>query len=310
MIYNSILETIGKTPLVRLNRLPGKATAEIFAKLEYFNPGGSVKDRMALALIEDGETRGQLKPGGTIVEPTSGNTGIGLALVAAVRGYNCILVMPESMSLERRKMIASLGAKVELTPADGGMKGALARADELLDEIEGAWSPGQFSNPANPEMHRRTTGPEIWQQTEGRLHYLVAGIGTGGTLTGSVRFLKEKDPGIRAVAVEPADSPVLSGGAGGPHRIQGIGAGFIPEVVDRELLDEIITVESEKAIEISRLLSREEGITAGISAGAAVQAALELAARPGMDRKRIVVIIPDTSERYLSTVLFEDSDGA
>ncbi len=310
MIYNSILETIGKTPLVRLNRLPGKATAEIFAKLEYFNPGGSVKDRMALALIEDGETRGQLKPGGTIVEPTSGNTGIGLALVAAVRGYNCILVMPESMSLERRKMIASLGAKVELTPADGGMKGALARADELLDEIEGAWSPGQFSNPANPEMHRRTTGPEIWQQTEGRLHYLVAGIGTGGTFTGSVRFLKEKDPGIRAVAVEPADSPVLSGGAGGPHRIQGIGAGFIPEVVDRELLDEIITVESEKAIEISRLLSREEGITAGISAGAAVQAALELAARPGMDRKRIVVIIPDTSERYLSTVLFEDSDGA
>ncbi|WP_298727508.1 cysteine synthase A [uncultured Ferrovibrio sp.] len=306
-VYNSIVDTIGATPLVRINRLAQEAgaKADLLAKLEFFNPLASVKDRIGIAMIEAMENSGKLKPGATIVEPTSGNTGIALAFVAAAKGYRLILVMPESMSLERRKMLKFLGAELELTPAPLGMKGALARADELLKEIPGAVMPQQFENPANPDIHRSTTAEEIWTDTEGKVDVVISGVGTGGTLTGVGSVLKQRKPGLRMVAVEPEDSPVISGGKAGPHKIQGIGAGFIPGNLDTKLIDEVITIGNETAFETSRRLARLEGIPAGISSGAAMAAALEVASRPGMEGKTVVVIIPSFAERYLSTALFD-----
>jgi cysteine synthase A len=306
-VYDSIVDTIGATPLVRINRLAREANAraDLLAKLEFFNPLNSVKDRIGIAMIEAMERAGKLKPGATIVEPTSGNTGIALAFVAAAKGYRLILVMPESMSLERRKMLKFLGAELELTPPALGMKGALARADELLKEIPGSVMPQQFENPANPEIHRGTTAEEIWVDTAGKVDVVVSGVGTGGTLTGVGSVLKQKKPGLRMVAVEPEDSPVISGGKAGPHKIQGIGAGFIPGNLDTKLIDEIITIGNETAFETSRRLARLEGIPAGISSGAAIAAGLEVAARPGMEGKTVVVIIPSFAERYLSTALFD-----
>jgi len=306
-VYDSIVDTIGATPLVRLNRLAKEAgaKADLLAKLEFFNPLNSVKDRIGIAMIEAMERTGKLKPGATIVEPTSGNTGIALAFVAAAKGYRLILVMPESMSLERRKMLKFLGAELELTPPGLGMKGALARADELLKEIPGSVIPQQFENPANPEIHRGTTAEEIWVDTAGKVDVVVSGVGTGGTLTGVGSVLKERKPSLRMVAVEPEDSPVISGGKAGPHKIQGIGAGFIPGNLDTKLIDEIITIGNETAFETSRKLARLEGIPAGISSGAAIAAGLEIAARPGMEGKTVVVIVPSFAERYLSTALFD-----
>lgn len=306
-VYDSIVDTIGATPLVRINRLAKEsgARAELLAKLEFFNPLNSVKDRIGIAMIEAMERAGKLKPGATIVEPTSGNTGIALAFVAAAKGYRLILVMPESMSLERRKMLRFLGAELELTPPGLGMKGALARAEDLLKEIPGSVMPQQFENPANPDIHRNTTAEEIWVDTAGKVDVVVSGVGTGGTLTGVGSVLKQKKPGVRMVAVEPEDSPVISGGKAGPHKIQGIGAGFIPGNLDTKLIDEIVTIGNETAFETSRRLAKLEGIPAGISSGAAMAAGLEIAARPGMEGKTVVVIIPSFAERYLSTALFD-----
>jgi len=296
-------QTIGSTPMVRLRRLSAATGAELLAKVESMNPLGSVKDRVAVAMVDDAEQHGILQPGGTIVEPTSGNTGIGLAFVSASRGYKLILTMPESMSIERRKLLIHLGAELVLTPATEGMKGAIARAREIQQQTTGAWMPDQFANSANPAMHRRTTGPEIWQQCEGRIDAFVAGVGTGGTISGVGGFLKERHPAVHVVAVEPAASPVLSGGTPGPHKIQGIGAGFVPDNLDRSVIDEIMTVDNEEAIKQAQTLARTEGILCGISCGAALSGALRLTERTEFQGKRIVVILPDTGERYLSTDL-------
>ena len=307
-IYNSITDTIGDTPLVRLARLPQKAgvKADILLKLEFFNPIASVKDRIGVAMIDALEREGKIKPGvTTLIEPTSGNTGIALAFVAAARGYKLILTMPESFSIERRKMLALLGAELVLTEAAKGMKGAIAKAQELLNTIPDAVSPGQFENPANPEIHRRTTAEEIWNDTDGKVDVLVAGSGTGGTITGVGQVLKKRKPGFKVVAIEPEDSPVLSGGKPGPHKIQGIGPGFVPAILDRSVIDEIVTISNGTALETARQVAREEGIPVGISSGAAIAAALEIGARPEYAGKTIVTIVPDFAERYLSTALFE-----
>jgi len=300
---DTVLELIGHTPVVRLQRMPAPGSATIWAKLEGANPGGSVKDRIGLAMIEAAERDGLLKPGGVIVEPTSGNTGIGLAMVAAVKGYRLILTMPETMSVERRTLLAAYGAEIVLTPGAEGMRGAVARAEELVRQNPGYFMPQQFKNPANPEVHRRTTAVEILQQVDGPIHAFVAGVGTGGTLTGVGEVLKERYPTIQIVAVEPAGSPVLSGGQPGPHQIQGIGAGFVPDVLNRDVVDEIIAITDEEAIETARRLARQEGLLVGISSGAAAFAALRVAERLG-DGQTVVVILPDTGERYLSTELF------
>jgi cysteine synthase A len=306
-IYDSIVGTIGATPLVRLSRFAADAgiEAEIIGKLEYFNPLASVKDRIGIAMIEAMEQQGKLKKGTVMVEPTSGNTGISLAFVAAAKGYRLILVMPESMSVERRKMLKLLGAELELTPADKGMKGAIAKAEELISSLPDAVMPGQFDNPANPDIHRKTTAEEIWRDTGGEFDMLVFGVGTGGTLTGCAEVLKQRKPDIRIVAVEPEDSPILSGGDPGPHKIQGIGAGFVPAVLEVDAIDEIIQIANETSFTVARNVARLEGVTVGISSGAALAASLELAARPEMKGKRIIVILPDFAERYLSTALFE-----
>jgi cysteine synthase A len=306
-IYDNITETIGSTPLVRLHRLAEQAgaKAQVLAKLEFFNPLSSVKDRIGVAMIEALEAEGKLKPGATLIEPTSGNTGIALAFVAAAKGYRLILCMPESMSIERRKMLLILGAELELTPPEKGMRGAINRAEELVKEIPGAVIPQQFANPANPAIHRVTTAEEIWNDTAGAVDAVVAGVGTGGTITGIGAVLKKLKPGVRMIAVEPEDSPVLSGGQPGPHKIQGIGAGFVPPILDRALIDEVITIGNETAFETSRQSAKLEGIACGISSGAALSAALEVAARPEMAGKTIVVIIPSFAERYLSTALFD-----
>jgi len=306
-IYGSITETIGDTPLVKLNRIADErgVKATILAKLEFFNPIASVKDRIGVAMIEALEASGAIKPGATLIEPTSGNTGIALAFVAAARGYRLILVMPETMSVERRKMLALMGAELELTPGPLGMKGAIARAEELKASIPGAVIPQQFENPANLAIHRATTAEEIWNDTNGKVDIFVSGVGTGGTITGVGQVLKKYKPAVKVVAVEPEDSPVLSGGAPGPHKIQGIGAGFVPGILDRSVIDEVITVGNQTAFDTARKLARLEGIPTGISAGAATAAALELGSRPENAGKTIVVIIPSFAERYLSTALFE-----
>jgi cysteine synthase len=306
-VYNSITDTIGDTPLVRLNRLPAErgVQATILAKLEFFNPISSVKDRIGVAMIDALEASGALKPGGTLIEPTSGNTGIALAFAAAARGYRLILVMPETMSLERRKMLVFLGAELVLTPGPGGMRGAIAKAEELKNEIAGSIIPQQFENPANPAIHRKTTAEEIWNDTQGAVDIVISGVGTGGTITGVGQVLKAKKPSVKMVAVEPEDSPVLSGGQAGPHKIQGIGAGFVPGILDRGVIDEVVTVGNQTAFETARALAKAEGIPAGISSGAAIAAALEVGARPENAGKTIVVIIPSFAERYISSALFE-----
>ena len=307
-VYESVDQLVGHTPLLELRRVEEahEVSARILGKLEYFNPAGSIKDRIAKAMIDDAEAGGILKPGATIIEPTSGNTGIGLASIAAARGYQLILTMPETMSVERRNLIKAYGAKIVLTDGAKGMTGAIEKANELAAEIEGSFIPGQFINPANPAIHKATTGPEIWQDTDGTVDILVAGVGTGGTLTGIGQYLKEQNPKVKLVAVEPSDSPVLSEGRAGSHKIQGIGAGFVPEVLDTTLYDEVITVESDDAFAIGREIGREEGVLVGISSGAAVWAALELAKRRENEGKTIVAILPDTGERYLSTPMFAD----
>ncbi len=307
-IYTTADQLIGGTPLLELTHLE-KAyglEARILAKLEYFNPAGSVKDRIAKAMIEDAEAKGLLKPGATIIEPTSGNTGIGLASVAAARGYKIIITMPETMSVERRQLMKAYGAELVLTEGAKGMKGAIAKADELAKEIPNAFIPGQFVNPANPAVHKATTGPEIWEDTGGKVDIFVAGVGTGGTITGVGEYLKEQNPAVRVVAVEPAGSPVLSKGTGGSHKIQGIGAGFVPDVLNTAVYDEIIAVENEDAFAAGKLVGRSEGVLVGISSGAAVWAATELAKRPENKGKTIVALLADTGDRYLSTPLFED----
>jgi len=306
-IYDSITDTIGDTPVVRLNRLPAQrgVKAHILAKLEFFNPIASVKDRIGVSMIDALERDGRIKPGGTLIEPTSGNTGIALAFVAAARGYRLILTMPETMSIERRKMLALLGAELVLTPGPQGMRGAIGKAEELNREIPGSVIPQQFAHPANPEIHRRTTAEEIWNDTHGGIDVLVAGVGTGGTVTGVGQVLKPRKPSLRIVAVEPEDSPVLSGGQPGPHKIQGIGAGFVPEVLDRSVIDEVVTVSNQAAFDTARAVARLEGIPVGISSGAAVAAALEVGARPEMSGKTVVVVIPSFAERYISSALFE-----
>lgn len=308
-IKESVLELVGETPVLKLNRY-GKERAEgvtILAKLEYLNPAGSAKDRIALAMVEDAEAKGVLRPGGTIIEPTSGNTGIGLAMVAAAKGYRAILTLPDTMSMERRNLLAAYGAELVLTEGAKGMRGAIEKADELKDSIPGAVILGQFVNPANPEAHRRTTGPEIWKQTQGRVDIFVAGVGTGGTITGVGEYLKSRNPAVRVVAVEPASSPVLSKGMAGPHKIQGIGAGFVPEALNTEVYDEIITVENEDAFAEGKAFALSEGILVGISSGAALKAALILAERPENAGKNIVVLLPDSGDRYLSTPLFSNN---
>ncbi|HUF85989.1 MAG TPA: cysteine synthase A [Thermohalobaculum sp.] len=306
-IYDNITQTIGSTPLVRLARLQAQlgVAAEICAKLEFFNPVGSVKDRIGVSMIDALEAAGRLNPGSTIIEPTSGNTGIALAFAGAARGYQVILVMPDSMSLERRKMLALLGARLELTPAEEGMKGAIARAQALAARIEGAVIPQQFENPANPQVHIETTAEEIWVDTGGEVDVFVSGVGTGGTITGVGQVLKARRPTVRIVAVEPEDSPVLSGGEPGPHKIQGIGPGFVPAILDTSVIDEVLTIGNETAFEMARQLARLEGIPGGISSGAAVAAAIEVAERRGMAGKRIVTVLPSFAERYLSTALFD-----
>jgi cysteine synthase A len=306
-IYSSITDTIGNTPLVRLNRLPQEQgiDAEILVKLEFFNPISSVKDRIGVSMIDAMEASGVVKPGATLVEPTSGNTGIALAFVAAARGYRLILVMPETMSLERRKMLAYLGAELVLTPGPMGMKGSIARAEELLREIPDSVMPQQFKNPANPEVHRRTTAEEIWNDTNGQLDVFVAGVGTGGTITGVGQVIKPRLPSMKVFAVEPEDSPVLSGGQPGPHKIQGIGAGFVPDVLDRSVIDGVVTVGNQTAFDTARRVSRLEGIPGGISTGANIAAALEIASRPEFKGKRIVTVAPSFAERYISSALFE-----
>ena len=306
-VYESIIDTIGATPLVRVRRLAADAgvKADILATLEFFNPLSSVKDRIGVSMIEALEASGRLKPSTVLIEPTSGNTGIALAFVCAAKGYRLILVMPESMSIERRKMLKLLGAELELTPAPLGMKGALARAEELLKQYPDAIIPQQFQNPANPAVHRVTTAEEIWQDTGGKVDVVISGVGTGGTITGVGEVLKQRRPSVRMVAVEPEDSPVLSGGNPGPHKIQGIGAGFVPSILNTKLIDEIVTIGNETAFEMARRVARLEGIACGISSGAAFAAALEVGSRPEMAGKMIVTIIPSFAERYLSTALFE-----
>ncbi len=305
-LFNSITETVGHTPLILLQRLGQGLPGRVALKMESRNPVASVKDRIGVAMIEDAERRGVLKPGAVVVEPTSGNTGIALAFTCAAKGYKLILTMPESMSVERRHLLRIFGAELVLTPAEKGMSGAIARAEEIVATTPGAWMPQQFKNPANPDVHRRTTAEEIWADTEGTVDVLVAGVGTGGTITGCAQALKQKKPGFKAIAVEPVKSPVLSGGKAGPHKIQGIGAGFVPDIVRRELIDEVIQAREDDAGETARRLAKEEGILCGISAGANVWAALQVAARPESAGKLIVTVICDTGERYLSTWLFQD----
>ena len=307
-IYTSADQLIGKTPLLELTNIEKEEglDATLLAKLEYFNPAGSVKDRIAKAMIDDAEANGLLKPGSVLIEPTSGNTGIGLASVAAARGYRIIIVMPETMSVERRQLMKAYGAELVLTEGAKGMKGAIAKADELAKEIPNAFIPGQFVNPANPAVHKATTGPEIWADTDGKVDIFIAGVGTGGTITGVGEYLKEQNPAVKVVAVEPAGSPVLSKGTAGAHKIQGIGAGFVPDVLNTAVYDEIIAVENEDAFAAGKLVGRKEGVLVGISAGAAVWAAIQLAKRPENKGKTIVALLPDTGDRYLSTPLFSD----
>ncbi len=305
-VSNNINSTVGSTPLVRLNALANGLDAEILAKLEFFNPLGSVKDRIGVSMIEAAEAKGLINPETTIVEPTSGNTGIALAFVCAVRKYPLILTMPETMSIERRKLLKHLGAKLVLTPGAEGIKGTIAKANEILKNMSNAYMPDQFSNPANPEIHRRTTAEEIWSDTDGNVDMFISGVGTGGTITGVSEVIKSRKPSFKAVAVEPADSPILSGGQPGPHKIQGIGAGFIPDVLNTRIIDEIVTVTNEQAFETARKLAVLEGILCGISSGAAVWAAMEMAKRGENKGKQIVVVLPSTGERYLSTDLFVD----
>jgi len=307
-IYTSADQLIGKTPLLELTHIEKEygLKARLVAKLEYFNPAGSVKDRIAKAMIDDAEASGKLKPGAVIIEPTSGNTGIGLASVAAARGYRLILTMPETMSVERRQLIKAYGAEIVLTDGTKGMKGAIAKAEELAAEIPNSFIPGQFVNPANPKAHRESTGPEIWEDTDGGVDLFVAGVGTGGTVTGVGEYLKSKNPAVKVVAVEPATSAVLSTGVAGPHKIQGIGAGFVPDVLNTKVYDEIIPVENEDAFAVGKLIGKKEGVLVGISSGAAAFAAIELAKRPENEGKTIVVLLPDTGDRYLSTPLFAD----
>ncbi len=307
-IYKSADELIGKTPLLELAHIEKELglNAKLIAKLEYFNPAGSVKDRIAKAMIDDAEAKGVLTKDSVIIEPTSGNTGIGLASVAAARGYRIIIVMPETMSVERRQLMKAYGAELVLTEGAKGMKGAIAKAEELAKEIPGGFIPSQFTNPANPEAHRKTTAPEIWEDTDGAVDIFVAGVGTGGTITGIGEYLKAKNPNVKVVAVEPKSSPVLSEGVAGAHKIQGIGAGFVPEILNTKVYDEIITVANEDAFETGKLIGRKEGVLVGISSGAAVHAAIELAKRPENAGKNIVVLLPDTGDRYLSTPLFAD----
>ena len=307
-IYKSADQLIGKTPLLELVHIEEqeKLEATLLGKLEYFNPAGSVKDRIAKAMIDDAETKGVLKPGSVIIEPTSGNTGIGLASVAAARGYRLIIVMPETMSVERRQLMKAYGAELVLTEGAKGMKGAIAKADELAQEIPNSFIPGQFVNPANPAIHAATTGPEIWEDTDGKVDIFVAGVGTGGTVTGVGQYLKEQNPNVKIVAVEPASSPVLSQGKSGSHKIQGIGAGFVPDVLDTAIYDEIIPVENDDAFAVGKLIGQAEGVLVGISSGAAAWAAIQLAKRPENKGKTIVALLPDTGDRYLSTALFAD----
>ncbi len=306
-IYHTAADLVGRTPLLELGRIEKSYGLEavLLAKLEYLNPAGSVKDRIAKAMIEDAEEKGLLRKGSVIIEPTSGNTGIGLASVAAAKGYRLIITMPETMSVERRKLMQAYGAELVLTEGVKGMKGAIAKAEELSREIPGSFIPGQFVNPANPKVHKATTGPEIWEDTDGKVDIFVAGVGTGGTITGVGEFLKQKNPQVRIVAVEPSDSPVLSKGTAGSHKLQGIGAGFVPEVLDTKIYDEIIPVTSEAAFETGRQIARQEGVLVGISSGAAAWAAIELAKRPENKGKTIVALLPDTGDRYLSTPMFD-----
>ncbi len=306
-VYKGTLDLVGNTPLVEVTNIEKELDlkAKLYVKLEYFNPAGSVKDRIAKAMIEDAEEKGLIGPGSTIIEPTSGNTGIGLAAIAAAKGYRAILTMPETMSVERRNILKAYGAEIVLTPGANGMKGAIAKAEELVKEIPGSFIPGQFVNPANPAIHKATTGPEIWKDTEGKVDIFLAGVGTGGTLTGVGEYLKEQNPEIKVIAIEPATSPVLSQGKGGAHKIQGIGAGFVPDVLNTEVYDEIFPVENEKAFEYGKFLAKKEGILVGISSGAALYAAIETAKRPENEGKTIVVLLPDNGDRYYSTPLFQ-----
>lgn len=305
-IYKGAIELVGNTPLVEVTNIEKKERlkARLLVKLEYFNPAGSVKDRVGKAMIEDAERTGRLKPGSVIIEPTSGNTGIGLAAVSAVKGYKMILTMPDTMSVERRNILKAYGAEIVLTPGEKGMSGAIEKAEELAKEIPDSFIPGQFDNPVNPRAHMESTGPEIWQDTDGQVDIFVASVGTGGTLTGTGTYLKEKNPNIKVIAVEPSTSPVLSGGSAGPHKIQGIGAGFIPKVLDTHIYDEIITVDNEAPFATAKMLARTEGLLTGISSGAALYAAIEIARRPENEGKTIVVLLPDSGDRYYSTALF------